>query len=241
VVYAVVHIILDYNRFAGLDKSAYSYTKDTSHKLRNTNQFLKAGAWVLAVLGFTSLLFLGSFWNPVLAQQLNTATPTPTVAGSASGAYITVTYPEGTNVRTGPSSFDYPTVGHIPVGGTAPATGRSPAGEWIQIEYADAPRGKGWVYAAHVSLSTESLLPIVEPPPTPAPQETPTLNPTFVAAFQVLPTSTRLPTFTVPPPLEIPTYTNPANSSSSRVTTTVIIILGLIGLAGILITSIRRR
>jgi uncharacterized protein YraI len=177
-----------------------------------------------------------------MAQQLNTATPTPTAAGSAAGAYITVTYFEGTNVRTGPSSFDYPTVGHIQVGGTAPATGRSPAGEWIQIEYADAPRGKGWVYAANVTLSTNGLLPIVEPPPTPAPLETPTLNPTFIAAFQKLPTSTHLPTFTAPPPLAIPTFTNPANSTSSRaISTPVIVILGLIGLAGILLTSFRRR
>jgi hypothetical protein len=242
VVYALVHIVLDYNRFAGSDKPAYQYTKDKSHKLRNTNQFLKAGAWLFLILGFAALLFSGTFWNPVMAQQLSSASPTSSVVGTASGAYITVTYFEGTNVRTGPSSFDYPIVGHIPVGGTAPALGRSPAGEWIQIEFADAPRGKGWVYAANVSLSTDSLLPIVEPPPTPAPLETPTPNPTFVAAFQVLPTSTRLPTFTAPPPLVIPMYTNSANVSSSRtIATPVIVTLGLIGLVGILISSIRRR
>jgi uncharacterized protein YraI len=208
--------------------------------LRNTKQFLKAGAWLFLILGFITLLLSGSFWNPASAQQLNTATPT--TAGSASGAYITVTYFEGTNVRTGPSSFDYPTVGHIPVGGTAPAIGRSPAGEWIEIEYADAPRGRGWVYAANVTLSTNGILPIVEPPPTPAPLETPTVNPTFVAAFQVLPTSTRLPTFTAPPPLVIPTYQNLVNPTSNRaIITPLIIILGLIGLVGILLTSFRRR
>ena len=53
--------------------------------------------------------------------------------------------------------FDYPVVGSLPVGGTAPAIGRSPASEWIEIVFADAPRGTGWVYAANVSLSTGGL------------------------------------------------------------------------------------
>ena len=112
-------------------------------------------------------------------------------------------------MRTGPSSFDYPIIGTIPVGGTAPAVGRSPAGEWIQIIFPDGPLGTGWVYAANVSLSPGANLPIVEPPPTPVPLETPTLNPTYVAAFQIVPTFTRQPTFTSPPPLQLPTYTNP--------------------------------
>ena len=98
----------------------------------------------------------------------------------------------------------------------------------------NGPRGTGWVYAANVSLSPGTLLPIVEPPPTPTPVTTPTHNPTFVAAFQMLPTSTRLPTFTPPPSLVIPTFTNPAKSSDGRaITTWVIVLLGLIGIAGI--------
>jgi hypothetical protein len=128
------------------------------------------------------------------------------------------------------------------VGGTAPAVGRSPAGEWIQIVYADAPRGTGWVYAANVSLSQNALLPIVEPPPTPTPVTTPTVNPTFVAAFQIQPTSTRLPTFTAPPSLVFPTYTNPAVTASSRsITVWVVLGLGLTGLVGLVLTSFRRR
>jgi hypothetical protein len=175
----------------------------------------------------------------VAAQQLLTTTPTETVIGTSTGRYVTVTYIEPINVRTGPSSFDYPVVGSLPVGGTAPAIGRSPAGEWIQIEFPDAPYGKGWVYAANVALSPGALLPIVEPPPTPAPLQTPTLNPTYVAAFQILPTSTRLPTFTPAPPLVIPTFTNPVNTSSGT-TTWVFAVLGLIGIVGIALSSIRR-
>jgi hypothetical protein len=86
------------------------------------------------------------------------------------------------------------------------------------------------------------LLPIVEPPPTPAPLVTSTLNPTFVAAFQIVPTFTHLPTFTPPPPLVVPTYENPAPDSSGRgITAWVIAGLGLIGIVGIALTSFRPR
>ena len=242
VVYAFVHIVLDYNRFARLGKLSYYYTKDTSHKLRNTNRFLKAGAWFFLIFGFAALSFFGSYQNPAAAQQSDISTPAVTMTGEFSGRYITVTYIEPINVRSGPSSLDYPIVGSLPVGATAPAIGRSPAGEWIQIEFPDAPRGKGWIYAANVTLSTGALLPIVEPPPTPAPLETATLNPTYVAAFEILPTTTRLPTFTAPPALVMPTYVNPARFSNDRnITTWVIVVMGLIGIVGMILTSFRRR
>ncbi len=221
---------------------AYYIYEGYPTKLRQPNYRSKVGFWIFLILVIIILPGFVSFWNPVSAQKLDPATSTVTAVGTVSGRYITVTYIEPINVRAGPSSFDYPIVGSLPVGGTAPATGRSPAGEWIQIEYPDAPLGKGWVYAANVSLSPGGLLPVVEPPPTPAPLETPTLNPTFVAAFQILPTSTRLPTFTAPPALVIPTFTNPAVTSSRRaITAWVIIILGLTGILGIIITLFRQR
>jgi len=191
---------------------------------------------------FGALLFFGFSMNRAAAQQLDTETPTASMVGTPSGAYITVTYIEPINVRTGPSSFDYPVIGSIPVGGTATAIGRSPAGEWIEILFQVGPRGTGWVYSANVSLSPSALLPIVEPPPTPTPLLTLTLNPTFVAAFQTLPTSTHLPTFTPPPSLVFPTFTNPATPSSGRaITTWVIVVMGFIGIAGIAFTSFKRR
>jgi hypothetical protein len=241
VVYAFVHIVLDYNRFAQSSKWLTLFTKDIPYKLQSTNPFIKAGLWLFLILGFLSLLSFGTAWNHAAAMQLNRGTPSSTAVGTPSGAYITVTYIEPINVRTGPSSFDYPVIGSIPVGGIASAIGRSPAGEWIQIVFSEAPHGTGWVYAANVSLSPDALLPIVEPPPTPSPLETPTLNPTYVAAFQIAPTATNLPTFTSPPPLVFPTYNNPENSSSGRaISTWVIVVLGLTGIAGIALTSLRR-
>jgi hypothetical protein len=209
--------------------------------LQLLNPKYKSKAWLFLLLGFATLLFFSSSRNPAAAQQLDSLTPTTTIDSTISNNYITVTYPEPVNVRSGPSSFDYPIIGSLPSGGTAPAIGRSPAGEWIQIEFPSGPRGLGWVYAENVTLSTSALLPIVEPPPTPAPLETPTLNPTYVAAFQTLPSSTRLPTFTAPPPLVVPTYPNPVNSTTNRnLTMWVIVILGLIGIIGLILTSFRR-
>jgi len=166
-----------------------------------------------------------------------------TLTVAAGMPYITVTYIEPINVRTGPSSFDYPVVGTLPVGGTAAAIGRSPASEWVEIEFPAAPRGTAWVYAANVSISpANALLPVVEPPPTPAPLVTDTINPTFVAAFPVIPTSTRLPTFTAPPTLAIPTYvTNPPDASGRVTLAWLMGGLGLVGVLGLVISAFRRR
>jgi hypothetical protein len=240
--YASVHNVLDYNRFTRLGKYLNRFTKDIPHKLHPSKPYFRVVFWAILFPIFSTLLSFGIYRESASAQNLSTETPTTSSVGTVTGAFITVTYIEPINVRSGPSSFDYPVIGSIPVGGTASAIGRSPAGEWIQIQFQNGPRGTGWVYAANVSLSPSVLLPIVEPPPTPTPVMTPTLNPTFAAAFQTLPTSTRLPTFTPPPSIVIPTFTNPANSNSGRgVTTWVVLILGLVGIVGLVISSIRRR
>jgi len=194
---------------------------------------------ILLFLGMISLLFSHTITVSTAAKQIDE--PTPTSAPNTSGAYITVIYIEPINVRSGPSSFDYPVIGSIPVGGTAPAIGRSPAGEWIQISFPAGPRGIGWVYAYNVKLSPGALLPLVEPPPTPVPDVTATANPTYVAALQPVPTSTRKPTFTAPPPLELPTYANPNDEPAGGLQIGWIIIgLGVVGLMGMAISSLRR-
>jgi uncharacterized protein YraI len=183
-------------------------------------------------------LFLAVFGGLLLATL-------PLLAASAqqaTDAFITVSYGEPINVRAGPSSFDYPIIGILPKDGTAPAIGRSPKGEWIQIEFPSGPKGVGWVYAPNVSLSSESLLPVVEPPPTATPATTPTINPTYAAALAAVPTSTRKPTFTAPPPLQLSTYVNPDPTPSGGVHTGWIIVgLGAVGLLGMAISSLRRK
>jgi uncharacterized protein YraI len=199
---------------------------------------IKIGLWILLVFGLGSLLWLSPAWSPVVAQQ-----PTgniPTVTGTASGPFITVTNADGANVRAGPSSYDYPPIGFLVSGEKAPALGRSPGQEWIQIRYLGAPGGVGWVYAPLVSLSPGNL-PILEPPPTATPQTTPTINPTFAAAFQVQTSPTRLPTFTQSPPLATLNFATSAGTGSRIPMGFVILALALIGILGAMISFLRGR
>ncbi|HTX90146.1 MAG TPA: SH3 domain-containing protein [Anaerolineales bacterium] len=183
---------------------------------------------------------MGLLSSPAAARQTSDATPTDTEIPN--GQYITVTYIEPINVRAGPGSFDYPVLGTIPVGGTAPAIGRSPAGEWIEITFAGGPRDTGWVYAANVTLSSNALLPIVEPPPTATPDVIPTVNPTFVAQLEPSPTGTHLPTFTPAPSLIVPTYTQPADPAiGGSHMGWLIATLAILGLFGLAVSSLRRR
>jgi uncharacterized protein YraI len=143
------------------------------------------GVFMVTVLGLGALL-------PLRQAAAYQDVPTPT------GIFVTVTYTDPINVRSGPSTINYPIVAQLNPGEVVPALGISPGGEWIQISY---PGGTGWVYASFVAISGGELR-IIEPPPTPTPLVTSTIDPTLAAAFNVQPTETRLPTFTPPPPLE---------------------------------------
>jgi uncharacterized protein YraI len=181
------------------------------------------GVFVLTSLGTGALLF------PRQAEAYQEVS-TPT------GIFVTVTYTDPINVRSGPSTILYPIVAQLNPGEVVPALGISPGREWIHITYLG---GTGWVYASFVSISGGELR-IVEPPPTPTPPTTPTIDPTLAAVFIVQPTQTRLPTFTPPPPLEIPQFTDSTRPSlnSSGI---FIVVLGLLGGAGLLLSFLWRK
>lgn len=163
-----------------------------------------------AILSIVLLLVGFLAWTIQLPAQASDLAQLPTVAiatvtGTPTGAFITVKMDqEQINVRSGPNT-NYPKVGVLLPGQTAPAKGRSEGGLWIMIEYAGVPGGTAWVYAALVNLSGGNL-PIVEPPPLPTAQYTQTIDPTLAAQFIVTSVPTRLPTYTAPPPLSIPTF-----------------------------------
>lgn len=168
--------------------------------------------WLLLLFIITIIIpfgLLGNEGTTVLAQI-----PTvdiPTVTSTPSGPIVSVrpgTNEPSINVRSGPNAL-YPRVGVLLIGQTAVAKGRSPGGDWILIEYPGAPGNIGWVYSPFVNI-TPGELPIVEPPPTPTRDMTATIDPTLAAQFIVTVAPTRLPTFTPPPPLVIPTFQNPS-------------------------------
>lgn len=196
------------------------------------NIYVMKQNWFKTLLGGLIILILG--------VEIS-ASPQQVGASSANqtGVIITVTYSDPINVRGGPNTVDYPIVGRLDVGATAPALGVSPKREWVQIAYPSAPNGTGWVYAAYVTVSGGELQ-IVEPPPTSTPVVF-TIDPTLAAAFSVQPTQTRMPTFTPPPPLTVPAFTDESSTHSTSVFGIFIVSLTLLGGIGLLVSFLLRK
>lgn len=192
------------------------------------------------------LLVLGLVWlpwpaaSPVYAQQPTVSVPT--VTGTAIGAYIVVNLDqERINVRTGPGT-DYPAVGILLPGEQAAARGRSVGGDWIQVAYAPADTGLGWVFAPLVTMFNVVSLPIIEPPSTPTPRVTPTIDPTLAAQFVLEIPATRLPTYTAVEPLEIPQFEQAATGRVGGIPIGMFITgLGLMGLFATVVAYLRER
>jgi hypothetical protein len=146
-------------------------------------------------------------------------------------------------VFAGPSSFDYPAIGVLLPNETAPAIGRARGREdWIQIYYPGVPGSTGWVWGLYVSLSPGALLPLVDVPATPTALSTPTIDPTLEAAFIGQQTPTRLPTFTPPPPIDLPLFTDESQAESANIPMGLLILsLGLFGFFGAVISYLRGR
>jgi len=193
-----------------------------------------------------SIAILISVYGDIFDGKVNAQIPTvsiPTVTGSPLGPTVSVrrdTDQDSINVRSGPSA-KYDIVGVLIVGQTVPAKGRTPGGDWIQIFYPGVPDSTGWVYSPLVIV--DGSIPIVEPPPTPTPRTTPTIDPTLAAQFIVELPPTRLPTFTPPPPLVIPTFENePPQAVPGGIPIGIVIIgMAVLGVFGTLISFLRGR
>lgn len=192
-------------------------------------------------------LLLAALLLPRVGQASdNYQQPTPeiaTVTSTPSGPIArAVTDQDQINVRSGPA-LNYALIGVLLPGQEVPVIGRTPGGDWVQISYPGVPGNVGWVFSSLLVIPTNTTLPIIEPPPTPTPQMTPTIDPTLAAQFIVEVPATRLPTFTPPPDLLIPTFEPEGRSApgSGIPMGLPIIILGAIGLFGTLIAILRGR
>jgi hypothetical protein len=190
----------------------------------------------MLVFGMAFLLVLFSWNEPVSASrgaagagQLPTV-DIPTVTSSPVGpiAFVLIGNEPQANLRSGPGAL-YDRVGVLIAGQSVPAKGRSPGGDWILVEYPGTPGGLAWIYSPLVEIRPATQLPIVEPPPTLTPVVTATIDPTLAARFVVTLAPTRLPTFTEPPPLVIPTFI-PEGEPSLAGIPMGLIILGLAAL-----------
>lgn len=184
---------------------------------------------VTIMLFMVSILIWFSFVNPVVGEPL-AQQPTgvlPTVTSTPRGVYVVVNPITATdtqiNVRAGPSALTEK-VGVLLINQEANAIGRY--GDWVQIEYQGVPGGKAWVFGNYVTIYGGTL-PLVEPPPTSTPNVTKTVDPTLAAQFLITLDATRLPTFTEPAPLEIPTYVVGGDSAAVGNLPMGLVIIGL--------------
>jgi hypothetical protein len=178
-------------------------------------------------------------WARFQAQE-DLPTPTTTVPQGMAVATVIIGDNPEINVRSGPG-VEFISIGKLQAGQSVPALGRSPGGDWVQIVFPDGPGGVGWVYAYLVTVTGN--LPVVEPPSTPTPRVTPTIDPTLAAQFIREIPPTRLPTFTAPPPLSIPTFTEQVvlANPQGRPILYIMVLLAVIGVLSALLSLIRVR
>ena len=170
--------------------------------VRNAHPVLKKIAFVLGILVFVLVIGVSGVPSPAAGQfpTLSVATVTGTPRGLWVRAIGEPHIP--LNVRSGPSPTSSQ-VGVFLVGQEAPAFGYY--GSYVQIEYAGAPGDRGWVVLDRVEVFGGTL-PMMQAPPTETPSITKTIDPTLAAQFIITAQPSRLPTFTEPPALLIPTF-----------------------------------
>lgn len=167
----------------------------------------------------------------------------PTVTSTDRGVVVRVKNDDSNpqiNVRSGPGT-EYDRVGTLLANQEVVGKGRTEGGSWILIEYQGGPDGYAWVYSSYVDYVGE--LPIVVVPNTPTPRITNTIDPTLAAQFIITVEPTRLPTFTEPAPLSIPTFQTVAgvNVTGGVPMGMVIVICGILGIIiGLFALSQRR-
>jgi hypothetical protein len=202
-----------------------------------------AALTLLAVLIFQPARSVGAQPN---FQETVTPTSTkvvPTVTGTPIGTFITVNGEnDQINIRECPNTTTCKIVGVLLAGQQVPAKGRTEGGMWIEIVYPGVPGGLAWVHSSLVSLGGGTL-PIIEPPATPTPLTTSTIDPTLAAQFVVTIQPSRLPTYTYPAPLEVPTFEPVSTNSAPGNLPMGMIILSLaaLGLFGALLSVLQRR
>ncbi len=189
---------------------------------------------IIMTISLLSLFFLefGTAEAHGLFQQPTGSVPTVTGTPKGVTVMIPLSNNDPTNLRSGPGVF-FDQVGLMLPGQEFAALGRSAGGDWVMLEYSGAPNNVAWVYSPLVIISPGEL-PIIEPPSTPTPLVTQTIDPTLAAQFITTPNPTRLATFTPVEPLVLPTYEDLSRSAFLGQIPMGLIIVMVGGLGGLM-------
>ena len=192
---------------------------------------------IILICGVFLLPFTGSGFFQIPTVDI------PTVTGTDPGIIVRVKNDESNpqiNVRSGPGT-EYDRVGTLLANQEVIGKGRTEGGSWILIEYMGGPDNYAWVYSSYVDYRGD--LPIVVVPNTPTPRITNTIDPTLAAQFIITVEPTRLPTFTEPAPLVIPTFqtVTGVNVSGGVPMGMIILICSILGIIIGLVTLSQRR
>jgi hypothetical protein len=187
------------------------------------------------------LALLGMGTSPLLA-----APPPQAVTATLPANRVEIF--QDVNVRAGPSTY-YDQVGVLIPGQTSAIIGRNPEGTWFEIEYVGGPNGIGWVFKDLVRVVGDlNTMPTVIPPPTPTlpptatPQPGATQGPGTLAGTAT-PAANRLPTFTAPAAVAMPTLL-PAQGLSGGGAfppAVLIMVLLVLGAFGTMLSVLRLR
>ncbi len=113
----------------------------------------------------------GKGWVRAEYVQVNPGAEIPLVeTTSAPGAAVNGLVTQKVNVRNGPGTT-YELLGVLNPNDVVFITGRDPGSQWIQVEFAGAPDGKGWVTAEFLQAGSLENVPLIGT----AIEETPTL------------------------------------------------------------------
>ena len=100
-------------------------------------------------------------WIRAEYAQVNVPAEIPLVEASAgSGFAVSGLVIQKINVRNGPGT-EFESLGVLNPNDVVFITGKDPSGAWMQIEFANAPEGIGWVALEFLQVSTPNSLPII--------------------------------------------------------------------------------
>ena len=103
----------------------------------------------------------GKGWVRAEFVQVNAPAEIPLVeTTSGSGSAVSGLVIQKVNVRNGPG-IEYELLGVLNSNDVVFITGKDPSGAWIQIEFANAPDGKGWVTAEFLQMGNIETVPII--------------------------------------------------------------------------------